>query len=801
MIKLGRLRIDNFKSISSFMEFNLSNNDLILLNGPNGFGKTTIFDAIELCFTGKISRIFGTDTKVKDSHLLKNDNNKKTSIHLELINKTGTEVVICITIDAGLKGQLGKIDNYQSTINRILYNEWPSFSNNEVDYSNAIIINNNNLSNIVGNHKLEETFNLFNYIQQEDTCHYLKAKESKRYKDINYLFGTVEETNELNKIEDIRNGIDEHIKSTVTAIGIEYKKLTELLKTSTKDNIQLTSSKTINKFDQLKNCTIEQLQSYKNDLFKIIWLLNNKTEFKKIRWNNTLSLIVNNHTNEIKDMLRTGMCNSINELTKIDTHYNNWIKYNNKINNQKKIIEQFNLSNKSFDYNIISYIKKNHFNIYNKFSNEVLLYDTLSKSCNTLEDLILKIKEDRNNLLINYKLHSSNYKHNDKNITLINCPFCGNEKTNWKELKKQYLKQEDNFNIHLSELSIQIETVKTNLLNNLISPFIKKIKKINEKYKLYVDFDFESIKKEKLITNERFDKMKRLKLWLSINIPETMNLIDNNLYSINNDYLSAYSITITNINSKYKQINTANEYEFSEIKESINNLALDIKMITNLDITNINNDFDYITSLIVQKQSDRYTKIEIEHNKLIRKHTKLQEKKDYINNIIKVYTDEIKKYEKNIAKQIAIPLFVYSSKILQSRPEGSGVFLSTPDKNKATGFIKFCSTSSDSHDAWNTMSSGQLSGIVISFMLAMNKAYPSNLSTLMIDDPVQTMDDVNMASFVQMLLNEFPEKQILLSTHESKVANYFIFKYLQSDLNPQPINMKEERFKMTHILN
>ena len=63
MIKLGRMRIVNFKSFKNPVEFNFTGNDLVLFDGPNGFGKTTIFDAVELCFTGEVFRIEKTDKK------------------------------------------------------------------------------------------------------------------------------------------------------------------------------------------------------------------------------------------------------------------------------------------------------------------------------------------------------------------------------------------------------------------------------------------------------------------------------------------------------------------------------------------------------------------------------------------------------------------------------------------------------------------------------------------------------------------------------------------------------------------
>ena len=69
MIKLGRLRLDNFKSFNKPFLTDFSDTDLFIFDGPNGFGKTTIFDAIELCLTGKIGRILETDAKQKNKHL------------------------------------------------------------------------------------------------------------------------------------------------------------------------------------------------------------------------------------------------------------------------------------------------------------------------------------------------------------------------------------------------------------------------------------------------------------------------------------------------------------------------------------------------------------------------------------------------------------------------------------------------------------------------------------------------------------------------------------------------------------
>lgn len=58
-MKIKSVEIENFKLFGGkFDEIeNISNANLILFNGPNGYGKTTVFDAIELALTGEIKRI------------------------------------------------------------------------------------------------------------------------------------------------------------------------------------------------------------------------------------------------------------------------------------------------------------------------------------------------------------------------------------------------------------------------------------------------------------------------------------------------------------------------------------------------------------------------------------------------------------------------------------------------------------------------------------------------------------------------------------------------------------------------
>ena len=73
----------------------------MVLDGPNGFGKTTIFDAVELVMTGKISRITNTiDRRLGYEYTLFSNNNEvDTEVRIEF-EKGGEKIVIAKRIDS-----------------------------------------------------------------------------------------------------------------------------------------------------------------------------------------------------------------------------------------------------------------------------------------------------------------------------------------------------------------------------------------------------------------------------------------------------------------------------------------------------------------------------------------------------------------------------------------------------------------------------------------------------------------------------------------------------------------------------
>jgi exonuclease SbcC len=184
-----------------------------------------------------------------------------------------------------------------------------------------------------------------------------------------------------------------------------------------------------------------------------------------------------------------------------------------------------------------------------------------------------------------------------------------------------------------------------------------------------------------------------------------------------------------------------------------------------------------------------------ELTKLSRQSKLLERAASDVGKLITILKSKIKQYRKKLITDIEIPFYIYSGKILQFHQAGlgHGIFIKDPTGDDELKNVRLVSNWESDHDILNTMSSGQISAVVIALTLALHKVYATRFSSILIDDPVQTMDDINMSSLVEVLRNDFSEKQIILSTHENKVARYFTYKYLKHNENVKIINLMQRK--------
>lgn len=150
----------------------------------------------------------------------------------------------------------------------------------------------------------------------------------------------------------------------------------------------------------------------------------------------------------------------------------------------------------------------------------------------------------------------------------------------------------------------------------------------------------------------------------------------------------------------------------------------------------------------------------------------------------------IQEYKKKIISDIEPLLHIYTAKILQQKFNGKSIYIHTSEDVED---IQFVNSPQDNQDILYSMSSGQLSAVALSFLLCMNQAYGAHkaCSILLIDDPVQTIDDVNMVGLVDILRYGFGDRQIFISTHEQSFEWFLRYRYSKAGKNVKIFNMKD----------
>ena len=127
---------------------------------------------------------------------------------------------------------------------------------------------------------------------------------------------------------------------------------------------------------------------------------------------------------------------------------------------------------------------------------------------------------------------------------------------------------------------------------------------------------------------------------------------------------------------------------------------------------------------------------------------------------------------------------------MQNHSLGSGLCINFETEKQKQVYIR--PTYKDQEVAY-LLSSGQLSATVISLMLVLNKVFnQSKLGTILIDDPLQTLDEINTHSLVELLKYNFSDQQLILSTHEDRYSKFIRYKYEKFGLTGKAINMKNE---------
>lgn len=198
----------------------------------------------------------------------------------------------------------------------------------------------------------------------------------------------------------------------------------------------------------------------------------------------------------------------------------------------------------------------------------------------------------------------------------------------------------------------------------------------------------------------------------------------------------------------------------------------------------------YVAKLFNDNLSQQLSTEEARLRKLKRDYEEYKNKTKDMTDAIKVlvgkYEDANKEYQTQLLNAIKIPLMVYSGRIIQNYPLGLGIRAVIK-----TNQLVFEAASKSGSDVYNILSTGQLNGLSIALLLSIKNVYgdTKGLDILLIDDPLQTIDDISAISLADLLTQQ-GIGQIVLSTHEEAKAALLRYKFKHAGMSVREQNMQ-----------
>lgn len=744
---LNKLMISNFKYITTDrpITIDLNNSNMIVLNGQNGYGKTTLFDAIELLITGKIHHI---QQVLNKGEITIGDlaNDKCQDIIIEGVFCDFSEkIVIRRTFDSE--------HNFMGTIQKD---------------GNLIT-----QEELYGYFRTSETLiRMGTYMSQSQSLDFLQNKYKDRKSKISSLVESPEIDRKVALIKDAEQVLlkkcadcESELKKRMSLVEEEIEKISAEISITEKQNSSEVEYErlfeTEYSFDkELINTTIPYVL-FVEPLVKIQAFLRDYNAYKDI--------LLNRRIDKALDFSRTVYMKAY---------------YSKRANELKGIKERIALIERG--YRFLRDVQDGKWDVDEDVFCAVGIVDEIRDSIREKLDEISKRKEnmsaygkaiseinDARNVLINKYIKAKEEGHVEEG----KCPLCG----------ATYEKIEDTFEMAEKTLLESME-----ITSNVIADIQKQV--------------------QILLENEVCNKIRQ---WLLLNkadyddylvLKECLYLDETELEHV----LKSLQVVFATNDSNVVNVDTF-ELEYQRIVSEIKHLKKEVdKLLPDEVIENYNNISEiyyqckkpvhteemiakkirYIAKLYASQLNSRLQEV-LQKKDGIQDEITVYSKKSAavlanLSNIRKKYIDAQKEYQTKLANSLRLPVLIYSGKIIQNYPLGLGI-----DMRVGNNQLVFEAYGKEGVDVFNILSTGQLNGLAIAVMLAVRSVFSNSrgLDMLLIDDPLQTIDEISSISLADLLLND-SIGQIILSTHEDRKAKMLEYKFEQRGLLVSEKNMK-----------
>lgn len=767
--QISKIEVSSFKAFK-YIYLDLGDSSLLTLDGPNGYGKTSIFDAIELLLTGQISRIqnlFNTlltrNKRDYADNLFWNNRSGENDlcIKIEFIND-GRKLVLARHCLAAIfkKPVNNRADKYE---NFKLY-ELPEFESS--DFTQINLRDNNFLDEIFGKN-FRENFSFLNYLEQGQN-RLLHTRVDERKDKLGNLFNISDIEAEIESCNTVYSKLTKYINNPERMIKvISLKEEIATLKDTLKTEAGVIEYKKLSTTDAQPGWDKEILFStysaldhtaYQESVSKIIALLPLKATIKTRIHNETIDADIDRNKESLRSLAQFGKdLGKLNRLEAIKQRMD-------ELECSANIIKRGAKAIKVEEARSLPYWEDGRLDW---FELQIASRNRLGEKSSANANIVAELEHLKKQLL---EEHKKSYP--DDQL----CPLCG---ADWEDHKSM----------------VDAIEAKTKQISDSLGQDGKDL------VILIAAMDSEL----KFINNHIQDRLKLLTPTFEPILHAALTRIKLRLPAVTKlqQKLQSEHIKFTD---PFTEIDDVVDERFEKLKEILRNkkeveadaLALpeDWRETTNSAFKDLQ-DF-YIVTAEDLKGKERYISIkanEAQNSRLqtcitdlkiigreIQAAQKVQDKVEKLRNTLKKteqsYTDQT-------ISAIEFIFHIYSGRLIQNYQRGLGLFIESREGTQ----LRFLTAEKSEHDAVMSMSSGQVSALSLAFFLSLNKVY-ARVPLILIDDPSQSLDEVNVASLTDLLRCELKHCQLVVSSHEDDISAYMRYRFDRAGLTTSSLNMQ-----------